>query len=166
MVLDAAADNFASGGVDGRSRTLPDGADKVLWDRGVELSARGQYQEALRYLQQAVELSPGNPDYLNSFAWALVALGRGEEALMAARKAADGTVHPYILDTLAHAEYMTGNWNRAAQAWLKILDLNPRFYAEDADPLCAKDMERFLDAQRKAGWKQLRQPPATPKASR
>jgi tetratricopeptide (TPR) repeat protein len=128
-------------------------SDAALYNSlGNQNLGRQQYSEAVAYYRRAVELSPSHAEYLNNLAWALLAAHDVNEGLLYARRAAGTTNAPpaYIVDTLAHAEYMSGNWAAAAAAWEQVLKLEPDFYKTDLDPLCRKDLEHLADARRKA----------------
>lgn len=140
--------------------------DELLFERGVDLSTRGNHTEALLYLRRALELSPDNREYQNSYAWALIATGATTEALPYARSAAAGpNVPTYILDTLAHAEYENGDWDAAVAAWETILKQTPRYYSLPSDPLCAQDLAKFQEAKTKASQNRVK-PPATAQSPR
>lgn len=173
-VLDGIADSYTKNGPSSLNTPLP-GTDvaPVVYRRGRELALRGKYKESLLYLARAVSMAPANPQFLNSYAWSLLAAGQPAEALVRAREAAvaikgskDVALIGAILDTLAHAEYDNGNWASAVAAWDEVLKTQPDFYTNDLDPLCTKDLEHLADARKKAAAAAPIKPRATPGSSR
>jgi hypothetical protein len=170
-VLDGFADSYTKNGPSSPIAPSTDVAP-VVYRRGRELSLRGKYKESLPYLARAASMTP-DPQYLNSYAWSLLAAGQPEEALIPARAAAAGikgskdvALTGAILDTLAHAEYVNGNWARAVAAWDDVLKAQPDFYTNDLDPLCTKDLEHLADARKKAAASAPVKPRTTPGSSR
>lgn len=125
-----------------------------LFEAGYNLLRARRYTDALPKLQDAAKLSPDNHLYLNNFAWTLVAITlttnapldpRAVESAKAAvtevEKAPDDPKYlanlTSYLDTLAHAEYLSGNWIGARDAWSRLYSVDPKY--SDPEPLCADD---------------------------
>jgi len=129
---------------------------KILYDEGSNLLQAQKYIEALPKLEAAAKLSPDNDESLNNFAWALVAIAtttksaldpRALEHAKEAVKLAPSV--PNYYDTLAHAEYLSGNMSAARDAWATVYKLSPGY--DDSDPLCARDKKIFEDLKKQGG---------------
>jgi hypothetical protein len=127
-----------------------------LFEAGYSLVRVQRYSEALPKLEAAAKLSPDNPLYLNNFAWALVAIAittnatLDPRALEAAKAAVQGEPkRSQFLDTLAHAEYLSGNMIGARDAWSTLYKNDPGY--SDQDPLCARDKELLETLKKQAG---------------
>jgi len=80
--------------------------------------------------QRAVELEPGNPEYLGWAAESAFELGRFDEALQLARRAVD--LDPLNADSwnvLAETELYMGQLDQSATDSKKALELNPDYWA-------------------------------------
>jgi hypothetical protein len=110
-------------------------------------------ETSLTLRQRRAELLPNDPEAQNSLAWGYIVAGRGKEALVSARSAAERTRRsdPNILDTLAHAEYAQGHWKEAVDAWDTLLKLDSDYYKPVKDPYCANDQRLIAAARRNAG---------------
>jgi tetratricopeptide (TPR) repeat protein len=90
----------------------------MLADRGLKLD------EALKLIQKAVEVEPGNGAYLDSLGWVYFRMNRldlAEEFLQKAARFVDNDSD--IHDHLAQLHYKRGNYEGARQEWSKALSL-------------------------------------------
>jgi tetratricopeptide (TPR) repeat protein len=127
-----------------------------LYDAGSNLLEAKKYLEALPKLEAAAKLSPDNHESMNNFAWTLVAIAittktpldpRALEFAKAAVERAPLVANYY--DTLAHAEYLSGNLTAARDAWATVYRLQPEY--QDTDPLCAKDKQIYEGLKKQGG---------------
>jgi len=103
---------------------------------------RHRYGEAAVAYEHALALTPDNPELLNNFAWLLLTaeppIRDPGRALPLAEKAAALNPTGYILDTLAHAQWATGDTEGALATELKALARDPAnaaFYHEQLELL-------------------------------
>ena len=124
-----------------------------LDELGRKAAALEKHDESIQLRQRVLALQPDNPEALNSLAWGYVIADQGPAALPLARKAIERSKgrEAHILDTAAHAEYLTGNWRQAADDWEAVLRLDPGHYKPLRDRECFADYELMADAWRKAG---------------
>ncbi|MEW6220157.1 MAG: M48 family metalloprotease [Thermodesulfobacteriota bacterium] len=122
---------------DPRNETWP----RLLGDLRAE---RGQYGPALAAYEQALALASDHPETLNNLAWLLVTaedpgIRDPARGLTLARKAAQLRPTGYILDTLAHAQWATGDTRGA-------LATERQAIAQDPEKLdyYRRQMERFV----------------------
>jgi tetratricopeptide (TPR) repeat protein len=89
-----------------------------LWaDKGVHL------ERSLGMVRRAVEVEPDNTAYRDSLGWALVRLGRFEEAVAELEEAAaDSQPEGEILDHLGEVYHKLGKTRKAAEAWRRAAD--------------------------------------------
>ena len=127
-----------------------------LYDEGSNLLQARKYLEALPKLEAAAQLSPADHESLNNFARILVAITMTTNAPLDSRavdyaKAATARAPEVAnyFDTLAHAEYLAGNWIGARDAWAAVYKLQPGYI--DTDPLCARDKQVFDDLKKRGG---------------
>ena len=94
---------------------------------GLALMDRGQYEEALRHFEVAIELWPDQPDYLSNKGVALLKLGRTEEARAFLQSVVDqlGKVNANILNNLGRALTDLGRSEEALAACAEALRLDP-----------------------------------------
>jgi tetratricopeptide (TPR) repeat protein len=91
----------------------------MLADRGTRL------EEALRMINQAVQMDPQNGAYLDSLGWAYFRLGKYQQAEENLRKAAervpnDATIHDHLGDLYhktGRLKLAVAHWERALQEW-------------------------------------------------
>jgi tetratricopeptide (TPR) repeat protein len=91
----------------------------MLADRGLKLD------EALKLIQKAVEVEPGNGAYLDSLGWVYFRMNRLDLAEEFLRKAVrfvdnDADIH----DHLAELHFKRGDYENARQEWAKALTLS------------------------------------------
>jgi hypothetical protein len=129
---------------------------RSLYEEGSELMRARKFTEAMPKLEGAAKLSPDKPEYLNDFAWVLVAIAITKNTQIDSRAVeyAKGALQrapdiPAYLDTLAHAEYLSGNLAGARDAWATLYRLRPGY--SDPDPLCARDRQTFEDLKKQGG---------------
>lgn len=82
------------------------------------------HEEALGYIQRALELSPGQPAILDSMGWVLFRLGRVEEALGYLERAFEGQADAEIAAHLAEVLLVLGRQDEARGWWLKGMELD------------------------------------------
>lgn len=103
--------------------------------------------EALKMIEKAVQLSPGDGYILDSLAWAYYRLGRFDEAV-APMEEAIGTMasDPLVNDHLGDIYWMVGRQREAEIQWKRALSLEPTDSGDvDPDRIHAK-LDRGLDA--------------------
>ena len=113
----------------------------MLADRGVRLD------EAVAYVQQALEMEPQNGAYLDSLGWAyykLNDLAKAEKYLLLAVEYEKRD--PVIQDHLGDLYYKTGNLDKAKEYWTQSLDSGGE--PEDASKVREK-LDRIQDTLRK-----------------
>jgi len=82
---------------------------------GVAYMRLGEMKEAFDALQKALEAEPGNSSALINLSRLYREQGRAEEADHAMRAAAEGTRNPFTLITMADAEILRGDFDKAKQ---------------------------------------------------
>lgn len=104
------------------------GNAEYLGAYGGLLYEKGRYSEAESVLRAALTHDPMNPSVLNNLAW-LYATGPAsfrnpKEALELALRAADLSPEPFILDTLAEAYYINGQYADAVTTIEEALSID------------------------------------------
>lgn len=94
-------------------------------------------QEALGYIQQALELKPGAPAILDSMGWVQYRLGNYEESLRYLQRAMELMPDAEIAAHLGEVLWVAGEQEEARRVWQEALDRNPH-----SKPL-QKAIERF-----------------------
>jgi tetratricopeptide (TPR) repeat protein len=90
----------------------------MLADRGVRLD------EAVRYVEQALEIEPNNGAYLDSLGWAYFKLNELEKAEKYLLRAAELVKNdPVIQDHLGDLYFKAGNLERARDYWSKSVEI-------------------------------------------
>lgn len=90
-------------------------------DRGMNID------EALTLTQRAVALKPDNGYYVDSLGWALFKMGRIQEALAEIKRAAELVKNdPVIFEHMGEIYLLQNDRDKAKQAWLRSIELNPR----------------------------------------
>jgi hypothetical protein len=134
--------------------------DSALWGdaeelehAAVHLSLAKRHDESITLRERIVQLMPDDAQAYNNLAWEMLIAKRGAEALEPARRAAMQSERKdaNILDTLAHAEYESGNLKEAIQAWEETLTMEPTYYARPQDAYCLQDLKLLEDARRGLG---------------
>ena len=126
---------------------------------GIVLYLSGRHPESLNILKKAISLSPSpTPDLLSFLAWPYIHLDKKDEAVAIADKAVK--LGPQFLlprTSLAAASAAAGDYGRASKHAEEVLKIEPQFsvtrYAKGQIYKNPKDLERALDALRKAGLK-------------
>jgi hypothetical protein len=128
-----------------------------LYDEGTNLLQGQKYLEALPKLEAAAKLAPDSHEAANNLAWALVAIATTTKtpldprALKLAKEAVQvAPSNANYYDTLAHAEYLSGNMAGAQEAWATVYKLNPLYAEADPDPLCARDKQVLQELRRRS----------------
>ncbi|HYK91701.1 MAG TPA: tetratricopeptide repeat protein, partial [Acidobacteriota bacterium] len=86
----------------------------MLADRGIRL------QEAIQYVQEALEIDPNNGAYLDSLGWAFYKLNELDKAEKYLLQAVDLVKNdPVIHDHLGDLYYKTGDYQKARDFWSK-----------------------------------------------
>jgi tetratricopeptide (TPR) repeat protein len=83
------------------------------------------FEEALGYIERALEIAPDQPAILDSMGWVLHRLGRSEEALDYLQRAFDGQEDAEIAAHLAEVLKVLGRDEEARAVWQKGLDIDP-----------------------------------------
>ncbi len=117
---------FAEGFVARKVETEP---DNPLWLhlQGDMLAGQKRYDEAVAAYEKSLSFQPNNPEALNNLAWLyLTAEKKGwrdpVRALELARKATAINARSHILDTLAEAQWQTGDSSQAVATERRALD--------------------------------------------
>ncbi|KPK37536.1 MAG: hypothetical protein AMJ69_11200 [Gammaproteobacteria bacterium SG8_47] len=76
-----------------------------------------RYEEALQYIQRAMELRPNDAAVIDSMGWTLYRLGRHDEALKYLRRAFEMLNDPEIAAHLGEVLWVTGDHDRARAVW-------------------------------------------------
>ncbi|WP_455206066.1 tetratricopeptide repeat protein [Kaarinaea lacus] len=99
---------------------------QVLNALGYTLADRtDRYQEALQYIQKALNLEPEDAAVMDSMGWVNYRLGNYEEALLHLRKANEMAKDPEIAAHLGEVLWVTGNKSDALKIWESSLKENP-----------------------------------------
>jgi len=115
----------------------PDNA-QVLNALGYTLADRTQrYDEALKYIQKAMELEPNDAAVMDSMGWVKYRLGDYESAIAHLRKANELTKDPEIAAHLGEVLWVSGKKNDALKIWEESLKEHPNHEA------LLKVMKRF-----------------------
>ncbi len=131
----------------------PNGADFLVY-LGWALSYRGRTDEALSYMQTAVELNPFHPGwYLWDIALAHFVAGDYQKSIDLLNERNPKTTGTYELLAFSHA--MLGNDTQARDAMEHVLKVKPDLTiarVRQLEPFeHERDLNRYLDAMRKAG---------------
>ncbi len=114
-----------------------------MWaDQGVHLD------EAVKYIQHALDLEPNSGAYMDSLGWAYYKQNRMDLAQQYLEKAVQrlGT-DPTILDHLAEVYYSTGRFRDAQAKWKAALDEWNRLPKSELDPDEVAKVQKKLKAQ-------------------
>ena len=118
-------------------KTEPDNA-QVLNALGYTLADRTQrYNEALQYIQKALELEPNDAAVMDSMGWVKYRLGDYESAIAYLRKADEIAKDPEIAAHLGEVLWVAGKKNDALKVWEESLKEHPNHEA------LLKVMKRF-----------------------
>lgn len=83
-----------------------------------------RYQEALGYIERALQLRPQEPSIIDSMGWVLYRLGRHQEALRYLKAALDLADDPEIAAHLGEVMWVTGDQKGALKIWEQGLKVN------------------------------------------
>lgn len=119
----AGTDTHVSGAVDGT----------VLANGAFILNANAEYEKAEKICNRALELDPGNPSVLSMKGWALIGLGRNEEALNSIDQAL--AIYPDDILALSNRAYCLANLGRCQEAAEVVAQL---------DSLATSDFEKNI----------------------
>lgn len=93
---------------------------------GYMLADRNERLEyAYDLLKRAIDISPDNPAYLDSYGWVLYRLGRYQEALVQLERAVALDSDPVMFDHLGDVYQALDKTEQARQAWERSLKLDP-----------------------------------------
>ncbi len=93
---------------------------------GYMLADRNERLEyAYDLLKRAIDISPDNPAYLDSYGWVLYRLGRYQEALVQLERAVELDSDPVMFDHLGDVYQALDKTEQARQAWERSLKLDP-----------------------------------------
>jgi tetratricopeptide (TPR) repeat protein len=100
--------------------------DPALNYLGYTLADRGERLDYARdLLEQAVEIAPRNPAYLDSYGWVYYRLGEYQKARKYLEQAVELDTDPVMFDHLGDTYYALGNREEARRWWQKALELDP-----------------------------------------
>ncbi|NOT25145.1 MAG: tetratricopeptide repeat protein [Acidobacteria bacterium] len=104
--------------------TVAPGSAEVLNYLGYLLADRGRgLDEAVRLVQRALEVDPGNPSYLDSLGWAHFRRGDLQEAERYLTPAAEQLPRNAVIqDHLGDVFARMGRWSDAIASWTRALD--------------------------------------------
>lgn len=97
-----------------------------------------RYQEALEYIERALELSPQEPAILDSMGWVQYRLGNLEEAASYLRRAYAKDQDPEIAAHLGEVLWVSGDQGAARKIWQEALDRAP------ASAIVRETMQRLV----------------------
>ncbi|MDA1107106.1 MAG: tetratricopeptide repeat protein [Proteobacteria bacterium] len=83
-----------------------------------------RYQEALGYIERALQLRPQDPSVIDSMGWVFYRLGRHQEALRYLKTARDLADDPEIAAHLGEVMWVTGDQKGALKIWEQGLKVN------------------------------------------
>jgi predicted Zn-dependent protease len=113
----------------------------MLADRNVKVA------DALKYVQQAVEIEPNNPAYLDSLGWAYFRVGDLAKAEEYLRRAVEGfSKDPTVHDHLADVYAKQGNLKDAITHWQLSLKEWEAASASEKDPAEIAKVQKKLDS--------------------
>jgi len=93
---------------------------------GYMLADRNERLEyAYELLTRAIEISPDNPAYLDSYGWVLYRMGRYQDALVYLERAVALDTDPIMFDHLGDIYRALDKLPEARQAWERALELDP-----------------------------------------
>jgi len=85
--------------------------------------ANQRFEEAMIYVNVALELEPDNPSFLDTKGWLLYLVGEFEQAITFLEQAAIATPgNPEVLDHLGEAYFAIGDREQANMMWTRALD--------------------------------------------
>ncbi len=104
------------------------------------------YEKAERFLKKALQLSPNLPEALNNLAWLYATSNdprffRPKDALELAKRALKLKEAPYILDTLAEANFKNGNIKEAILLEKQAIEMKP-----EKKDYYERQLQRFMNA--------------------
>jgi tetratricopeptide (TPR) repeat protein len=113
----------------------------MLADRNVRVA------DALKYIQQAVQLEPNNPAYLDSLGWAYFRTGDLAKAEEYLRRAVEGfSKDPTVHDHLADVYAKQGNFKDAITHWQLSLKEWEAASSSEKDPAEIAKVQKKLDS--------------------
>lgn len=84
-----------------------------------------RHDEALTYIQKALDLRPHDPYILDSMGWVMYKLGRTEDAIEFLRRAYSIRLDPVIAAHLGEVYFTSGMKRRARKIWQEALQRDP-----------------------------------------
>ena len=104
---------------------VPDNADALNF-LGYLLADRGErLKYAKKLIERALQVSPENAAFLDSYGWVAFRLGSFQEAVEFLNRAVALDNDPVIFDHLGDAYRATGDMEQAQKWWRKALELSP-----------------------------------------
>jgi len=104
-----------------------------LFRNGRDLEAAGRVEDAKATYSQAIEVckaeltdNPKNMDAYTIYGWALVRLGKNQDAVNISLEALKGASDSRITETLAEAYFFLGNNKESLKYMEKYIDASPR----------------------------------------
>ena len=101
-----------------------------------------RYQEALKYIQDALKISPENPSILDSLGWVQFKMGKKQEAIETLKKAFNLFPDPEIAAHLGEVLWSANQHNEATKVWNAALETYPN------DEKILQTMQRFVGESR------------------
>lgn len=84
-----------------------------------------RYQDALKYLQQALKLKPNEPVIIDSYGWLQFKMGNVEQALTFLRQAYSGQQEPEIAAHLIEVLWVSGEKDEAKELFDEVIKIAP-----------------------------------------
>lgn len=85
-----------------------------------------RFQEAEKYLQQAIALSPNNPSILDSMGWLYYKMGNYPQSVIFLQKAQEIQPDGEIAAHLGEVLWKMNNYEAAKRVWNQALELHPK----------------------------------------
>jgi tetratricopeptide (TPR) repeat protein len=101
--------------------------DRLHHNLGEALMSQGNYKEAIKHYNRALELNPDNTRTFNNLAWAFAQMGENIDDALALSNAAleQNQNNGFYYDTLGWIYYKQGMFDEAYQALAKAIEFSP-----------------------------------------
>lgn len=97
-----------------------------------------EYQQALKYIEKALEASPNDPSFLDSLGWVQVKLGQFDKALKNLARAHEQLPAPEVSAHLGEALWLSGEYHKAEAVWREAL-----YQSQNDNAVVRETMERL-----------------------